>query len=101
MTKPYPVYRTAKHKNLHRLINVHGRFYTHSIALHKRYYQLFDKPSPAPKRAARPGEHLFLKWPSKGNGIKLDITLVGWDSAGTFFAPKNQTTPRPRAAHNA
>ena len=46
MTKPYPykVYRTLKHKNLHRLINVHGRFYTHCIALHKRYYRLFGQP---------------------------------------------------------
>ena len=45
MTKPYPykVYRKPKNKNFHQLINLHGRFYTQCIALHKRYYRLFGK----------------------------------------------------------
>ncbi|MHB8291854.1 MAG: RNA-guided endonuclease InsQ/TnpB family protein [bacterium] len=42
-TYKYKLYRTKKLKNLHRLINISAQVYNHSIALHKRYYKLYNK----------------------------------------------------------
>ena len=42
-TYKYKLYKTKKLKYLHRLINLSGIIYNHCIALHKRYYRLYDK----------------------------------------------------------
>ena len=40
---PHAAGGLPKNKNLHRLVNLHGKLYNHCIALHKRYYRLFGK----------------------------------------------------------
>lgn len=42
-TFKFKLYRSERTSFLNRLINVAGRIYNHCIALHKRYYRLFQK----------------------------------------------------------
>lgn len=42
-TFKFKLYQSEHTSFLHRLINVAGRIYNHCIALHKRYYRLFQK----------------------------------------------------------
>jgi putative transposase len=42
-TYKYKLYKTKRLKNLHRLINISADIYNHCIALHKRYYRLYNK----------------------------------------------------------
>ena len=43
LTYKYKLYRSKKTKHLDELINIAGNIYNHCIALHKRYYKLYDK----------------------------------------------------------
>jgi len=42
-TYKYKLYKTKRLKYLHRLINISADIYNHCIALHKRYYRLYNK----------------------------------------------------------
>ncbi len=42
-TYKYKLYQTKKDKHIHDVINISGIIYNHCIALHKRYYKLYDK----------------------------------------------------------
>ena len=42
-TYKYKLYRSKKNKNLYQQINIAGLIYNHCIALHRRYYRLYDK----------------------------------------------------------
>lgn len=42
-TFKFKMYHSKNNKHLHRQINIAGSIYNHCIALHKRYYRLFNK----------------------------------------------------------
>ena len=42
-TYKYKLYQTKRTKHIHNTINISGIIYNHCIALHKRYYKLYDK----------------------------------------------------------
>ena len=43
VTYKYKLYNSKKNKHLHQTITLAGRAYNHGIALHRRYYRLYDK----------------------------------------------------------
>ena len=42
-TYQFKLYQHKRNKHLHRGINAASNIYNHCIALHKRYYRMFDK----------------------------------------------------------
>jgi putative transposase len=42
-TYTFKLYKANRNKNLHKKINLAGAIYNHLIALHRRYYQMFEK----------------------------------------------------------
>ena len=42
-TYSFKLYQSKKNKHLHQSINIAGCIYNHCIALHRRYYQLYEK----------------------------------------------------------